>query len=515
MSAPTRVGSTVPRPAFPSSSPPPRSSRCQRARSRGDDPAVWLLPTVALPCFVSLQARSPTPLPAVMAPAAAFVAAAPAFLGRRRHDLGAAATGAPPRWAAAGSGGRGVTAARRPPSLRMAGAAAASSTPPPPPSDAYTPTPAPAPSPPAALSPAAAARRATRAAALRTARSLDAAAAADTPAFGAAVAAAGLPPLARAGASTLQVNIGLTCNLACRHCHVESSPSRAETMLSTVAARVVALATAPGSPVRTVDITGGAPELHAAFRPLVTALTAAGVRVMDRCNLTVMEVEGQADLADFLADHRVDVVASLPCYTADNVEAQRGDGVFDASIRALQRLNARGYGRPGGCRLDLVYNPGGAVLPPPQGSLEDDYRRELRRAFGIEFNSLVAITNMPIKRFADDLRREGRLSDYLSMLAGAFNADTVERVMCRDMVHVAWDGRVYDCDFNYALEMGLGLPGGGEGTNGGVAPGGGGTGLTIFDIDCVSELVGKRIRTGLHCFGCTAGSGSSCGGELL
>lgn len=452
---------------------------------------------------------------AFMAPAAAFAAvpaAAPALVGPRRRPI---TTAARRRWAAR-SGGRRV--APPPPPPRMAAGAAppapASAASTPPPSGAYTPTPAPTPTPPAELSPAAAARRATRAAALRTARSLDAAAAAGTPTFGAAVAAAGLPPLARAGATTLQVNIGLTCNLACRHCHVESSPSRAESMLSTVADRVVALATALDSPVRTVDITGGAPELHAAFRPLVTALTAAGVRVMDRCNLTVMEVEGQADLADFLAANRVDVVASLPCYTADNVEAQRGDGVFDASIRALQRLNALGYGRPGGCRLDLVYNPGGAVLPPPQGSLEEDYRRELRRAFGIEFNSLVAITNMPIKRFADDLRREGRLSEYLSTLAGAFNADTVNRVMCRDMVHVAWDGRVYDCDFNYALEMGLSLPGVG-GAEGAATLAGGATGLTVFDIDCVSELVGKRIRTGLHCFGCTAGSGSSCGGELL
>jgi len=426
-------------------------------------------------------------------PAFATAAGASTFLGTTRR-----------------SGGTPLTTTA-PASLHHAGAA----NPPPRMTAAYTPTPAPTPDPPAALSPAAAARRATRAAALRTARSLDAAAPAGVPSFAAAVVDAGLPTLTRAGASTLQVNIGLTCNLACRHCHVESSPSRSETMLSTVAARVVALATAPGSPVRTVDITGGAPELHAAFRPLVSALSAAGVRVMDRCNLTVMEVEGQADLADFLADHRVDVVASLPCYTPDNVEAQRGDGVFDASIRALQRLNARGYGRPGGCRLDLVYNPGGAVLPPPQEALEGDYRRELRRAFGIEFSSLVAITNMPIKRFADDLRRDGRLGDYLSLLAGAFNADTVDRVMCRDMVHVAWDGRMYDCDFNYALEMGLGVPRGGASADAAAAPAAGATGLTVFDVDCVSELVGKRIRTGLHCFGCTAGSGSSCGGELL
>ncbi|GAB0496009.1 hypothetical protein MMPV_007319 [Pyropia vietnamensis] len=449
-----------------------------------------------------------------MAPAPTFAAStvAPGLLGSRRHHVAAATVRR--RWAAIGSGGHRVSS-RRPLPRMAAEAAPTSAASTPAPFDVYTPTPAPTPSPPSALSPTAAARRATRAAALRTARSLDAAASADTPAFSAAVAAAGLPPLTRAGASTLQVNIGLTCNLACRHCHVESSPSRSQSMLSTVAARVVALATAPGSPVRTVDITGGAPELHAAFRPMVTALTAAGVHVMDRCNLTVMEVEGQADLADFLAANRVDVVASLPCYTADNVEAQRGDGVFDASIRGLQRLNARGYGRPGGCRLDLVYNPGGAVLPPPQSALEEDYRRELRRAFGIEFNSLVAITNMPIKRFADDLRREGRLSDYLSLLAGAFNADTVNRVMCRDMVHVAWDGRIYDCDFNYALEMGLGLPGVGREADEATTLAGGTTGLTVFDVDCVSELVGKRIRTGLHCFGCTAGSGSSCGGELV
>jgi radical SAM/Cys-rich protein len=312
--------------------------------------------------------------------------------------------------------------------------------------------------------------------------------------------------LNRRVAKTLQINIGLTCNLACRHCHVASSPSRRETMTRRVADRIIAL-TATDPTVSTVDITGGAPEMHEQFRYLVDSFRSSGLRVLDRCNLSVLGLPGQEDLADYLAEKRVKIVASLPCYTPSNVEAQRGDGVFDASIQALQDLNARGFGIPDtGLELDLVYNPGGATLPPPQRNLEEDYRRELQRSFGIQFSHLICITNMPIKRFADDLRRSGKLVEYMQLLVQSFNPATVDSVMCRDMIHVAWDGRLYDCDFNYALDLtldgldGCGIP----------VP----NGLDVFHISSWSELSHKIIRTGPHCFGCTAGMGSSCGGAL-
>lgn len=307
-------------------------------------------------------------------------------------------------------------------------------------------------------------------------------------------------PLTRRSATTLQINIGLTCSLACRHCHVESSPARPETMPRDVADRLLELTRGDPS-IKTVDITGGAPEMHEQFRYLVKEFRAMGLRVLDRCNLDVLTLPGQEDLAEFLASNGVQVVASLPCYTPDNVEKQRGDGVFDASIRALQALNALGYGVPGsGLDLDLVYNPLGPALPPPQESLEEDYRRELKRAFGIVFTQLICITNMPIKRFADDLRRTGTLQGYMDLLVSSFNPDTVDAVMCRDQVHVAYDGSIYDCDFNYALDMGVAAAGKRD--------------ATIYDINSWQDLVSERILTGPHCFGCTAGSGSSCGGAL-
>lgn len=281
-------------------------------------------------------------------------------------------------------------------------------------------------------------------------------------------------------------------------------------MSATVASRVFELA-ANAPSVSTVDITGGAPEMHAQFRPLVTQMRSLGLQVIDRCNLTVLEQSGQEDLVQFLAENGVKVVASLPCYTVENVEKQRGDGVFDASIRALLKLNDAGYGRQGsGLDLDLVYNPGGPSLPPAQESLEKDYRRELRRAFGIEFSNLICITNMPIKRFADDLLMGGHLQEYMELLVASFNPETVDSVMCRDMVHVAWDGRIYDCDFNYALEMTL--PVSKKKREATLLPMP--EGLTVFDVDSLDELTDKQIRTGLHCYGCTAGRGSSCGGIL-
>lgn len=333
----------------------------------------------------------------------------------------------------------------------------------------------------------------------------------DLPLFSELIATrANTPVLKRRSPSTLQINIGLTCNLACRHCHVESSPSRLETMSPIVAQRLLELAAStPG--LRTADITGGAPELHGQFRTLVEGFRSRGLQVLDRCNLTVLEEPGQEDLVDFLAKNQVKVIASMPCYSVANVEKQRGNGVFDSSIRGLQKLNAAGYGVEGsGLELDLVYNPGGPSLPPSQESLENDYRRELGRAFSIQFSSLICITNMPIKRFADDLLISNRLQEYMDLLISSFNADTVETVMCRDMVHVAWDGRIYDCDFNYALEMTLPV----DQAKRDAIPLPMPIGLTVFDIASLDSLANERIQTGPHCFGCTAGRGSSCGGSL-
>lgn len=312
---------------------------------------------------------------------------------------------------------------------------------------------------------------------------------------------------------TLQINIGLTCNLACKHCHVESSPSRTETMSKAVADRIIQL-TREEPRIQAVDITGGAPEMHEQFRYLVRSFRSQGLHVMDRCNLAVLGMLGQEDLANFLADNQVKVVASLPCYTPDNVEKQRGSGVFDSSIQALLSLNELGYGVPGSqLELDLVYNPIGAALPPPQRKLEEDYRRELRRVFGIQFTNLICITNMPIKRFADDLRRSNKLQEYLNLLVSNFNGDTIDSVMCRDMLHVAHDGTLYDCDFNYALDLGISHPSSirrGDGTSRRTR-----SKPSVFDISSWAEIIGRPIRTGPHCYGCTAGSGSSCGGSLI
>lgn len=316
--------------------------------------------------------------------------------------------------------------------------------------------------------------------------------------------------LRRRSITTLQVNIGLTCDLACRHCHVESSPLRKETMPRAVADRLVKL-TANAPHIDVVDITGGAPEMHTQFRHLVTSFRELGKSVIDRCNLVVLEEDGQHDTPQFLAQNQVRVVASLPCYSAENVERQRGDGVFDASIRGLQKLNSLGYGHENtGLLLDLVYNPLGPTLPPSQQVLENDYKRELRRAFGIEFNNLICIANMPIKRFADDLIRDGNMRQYLDLLVNNFNVSTVDNVMCRDMIHVAWDGTLYDCDFNYALEMAFAL-GRDRRPDEFMFPE---NMLTVFDIECWSQIINQKIRTAQHCYGCTAGSGSSCGGSL-
>src|SRR5262245_30546386 len=304
--------------------------------------------------------------------------------------------------------------------------------------------------------------------------------------------------LRRAAPTTLQLNVGRRCDLACHHCHVESGPLRTEAMSAAVAERALALL-ARSPEVRTLDLTGGAPELHVVFRPLVAGARRLGRAVIDRCNLTVLELPGQEDCAEFLAAHGVRVVASLPCYGPENVDAQRGRGVFARSIAALQRLNALGYGDPAtGLELDLVYNPQGASLPPPQAELEARYREELGARFGVRFGHLLTLTNMPIRRFAHALARDGREAEYLSLLVAHFNPRTLPALMCRTTVSVGWDGALHDCDFNQMLELPLA-----------------GRARSVFDLDALDALAGLPIATGRHCFGCTAGAGSSCGGSLV
>jgi len=303
--------------------------------------------------------------------------------------------------------------------------------------------------------------------------------------------------LRRGDVTTLQVNIGLRCNLACHHCHVESGPARTEKLGRADCQRLIELL--ERSPeVTTLDITGGAPELHECFRELVAAARALDRHVIDRCNLTVFQEPGQQDTPEFLARHEVEIVASLPCHSAENVERQRGRGVFDRSIAALARLNALGYGDGDPKRtLALVYNPLGAVLPPAQKQLEEDFRRVLGDSFGIRFDRLITLTNMPIKRFAHDLMRSGRYDEYMSLLVANFNPDTLPGLMCRRLVSVDHRGRIFDCDFNQALDL---------------APPG--PPRTIWEIERIADLAGDAIATGRHCFGCTAGAGSSCSGAL-
>ena len=321
----------------------------------------------------------------------------------------------------------------------------------------------------------------------------------DVPSFDEFVVSRGARPLAREPTTILQVNIGLYCNQACSHCHVESSPLRKEEVMSEeTAQRLIHLMDAAQGSIMTLDITGGAPELMAQFRPLVLAARERGIDVIDRCNLTVLYEPGQEDLPRFLADNGVQVVASLPCYSEANTDAQRGRGVFQRSIQALQDLNAVGYGVEGtGLSLDLMYNPGGAFLPPSEAALTEAYRSELGDTYGIQFSRLITLTNMPIKRFADYLHKEGKTEEYMKLLVESFNPAAAEGVMCRDLVSVSWDGRLFDCDFNQQLDMPM--------------PGKGG-GLTVHDIESLDQLTGKRLAVDNHCFGCTAGAGSSCAG---
>jgi radical SAM/Cys-rich protein len=307
----------------------------------------------------------------------------------------------------------------------------------------------------------------------------------------------GVRSLARNRVTTLQVNVGLRCNLACHHCHVESGPKRTEQLSPADCARILTLLDRSPA-VRTLDLTGGAPELHPSFRDLVAGGRGLGLRVIDRCNLTVFDEPGQVDTPGFLAAHGVEIVASLPCYTLDNVERQRGRGVFDRSIAALRRLNTLGYGRGDPDRvLALVYNPVGPSLPPAQADLEAEYRAVLAERFDVRFDRLQTLTNMPIKRFARELDRTGRHTEYLSLLADHFNPRTIPSLMCRSLVSVDHAGRIFDCDFNQALDL---SPPGPD--------------RTIWDVESLAELDGRPIATDSHCFGCTAGAGSSCSGAL-
>ena len=310
------------------------------------------------------------------------------------------------------------------------------------------------------------------------------------------------PPLRRGIIDTLQVNLGYRCNQSCLHCHVNAGPNRTEEMCAdTIAAVVDFLVASPD--LRTLDLTGGAPELNPHFRSLVVAARLRGVRVIDRCNLTILEEPGQEGLAEFMAMHGVEIVASMPCYLEDNVDRQRGKGTFNASIRGLQRLNALGYGQPGSrLSLNLVYNPQGASLPPPQAALEADYKRHLAEHFGVEFNQLFTLANMPIQRFGSTLVSKGQFNSYMQLLRSAHREENLAQVMCRSLVSVDWQGYLYDCDFNQ--QLGLPIQ---DLLHSGKAR------VHLTDITA-AELEDQPVRVADHCFGCTAGQGSSCGGAL-
>jgi radical SAM/Cys-rich protein len=321
--------------------------------------------------------------------------------------------------------------------------------------------------------------------------------------FSDALAASDLFPLRATSLQVLQVNVGKLCNQACRHCHVDAGPDRREIMSRQTAE--LCLAALERSFIPTLDITGGAPELNPNFRWMVDRARALGRHVIDRCNLTVLLIASQSDLPEFLAHHEVEVVASLPYFQADRTDAQRGEGVFDQSIEALKKLNALGYGDPSSnLKLNLVYNPVGAFLPPVQHAIESDFRRELQRRHGVLLNSLYTITNMPISRFLEYLLRSGNYERYMEKLVKAYNPAAAAGVMCRTMISVGWDGTLYDCDFNQMLE----LPISSSAVRGERAP------LHIRDFAEVA-LTRREIVAGQHCYGCTAGAGSSCGGSTI
>ena len=307
------------------------------------------------------------------------------------------------------------------------------------------------------------------------------------------------PPLKRRSIETLQLNLGYRCNQSCRHCHVNAGPSRREEMTAETLDAVIAFLDA-GPEVSAIDLTGGAPELNPQFRRIVIAARARGLRVIDRCNLTILEEPGFEDMADFLAGHGVEIVASLPCYLEENVDQQRGKGVFEASLRALKKLNERGYGQAGGkLQLNLVYNPQGPSLPPPQAALEAAYQQHLGDRFGIVFNRLFTLANMPIQRFGSMLLSKGQFNSYMGTLRAAHRDDNLAQVMCRSLISVDWQGYLYDCDFNQQLGLALAANNGSR--------------LHISEARAAG-LDDRPIRVADHCYGCTAGQGSSCGGAL-
>jgi radical SAM/Cys-rich protein len=314
--------------------------------------------------------------------------------------------------------------------------------------------------------------------------------------FAAALANHGLE-LRRAQPEVLQINVGKLCNLTCVHCHVNAGPKRKEIMTRETVDRIVDWFAATDLAV--LDLTGGAPEMIPDFRHFIARVRALSRhrRIMDRCNLTILLDPAHDGLAEFLAENEIEIIASMPCYRPENVKEQRGDGVFDASIAALQLLNRLGYGTRPHLPLHLVYNPNGDFLPGPQARLKADYKRELAAHFGIVFNDLYTITNLPIARFASWLRHEGRFEAYLDLLANAFNPTTVAGLMCRNTINVSWRGEVHDCDFNQMLKLPLA----------------GNERIFLWELD-PAALAGRPIATGEHCFGCTAGAGSSCGGAL-
>ena len=306
------------------------------------------------------------------------------------------------------------------------------------------------------------------------------------------------PRLRRKRLQTLQVNLGYLCNQSCKHCHVNAGPNRTEVMTSDTVDAVIDFL--DESQVKRLDLTGGAPELNPYFRRLVIAARALNVEVIDRCNLTVLLESGQEDLAEFLAGQEVEIVASLPCYSEENVNSQRGKGVFHDSIIALRQLNRLGYGEANsGLQLNLMYNPTGPFLPPSQRTLEVDYRQHLDDQYGIHFNQLFTLVNMPIQRFGSTLVSKGEFEDYMTLLRGSFSSENLSKVMCRELISVDWQGLVYDCDFNQMLGLPLLI-------NGNKRP-------HIRDVRPVN-LEDQPIEVADHCYGCTAGSGSSCGGEL-
>lgn len=302
--------------------------------------------------------------------------------------------------------------------------------------------------------------------------------------------------LKRESIQTLQINLGKLCNQACHHCHVEAGPNRSEIMNEKTIDKIIELIKSSNN-LKTIDLTGGAPEMNPHFKKLVTVAHTMNLEIIDRCNLTIFFEEGCEDLPLFLKEKKVHVVASLPCYTKDNVDKQRGRGVFEKSIEGLKLLNSLGFGINGtGLILDLVYNPGGAFLPGNQEKLQTDYKRELKEFFNLEFNQLYTITNMPIKRFLDDLNRQKKYDDYMNLLVNNFNPTAANSVMCKSLISIGWDGQIYDCDFNQMLEIPFNNKK-----------------ISIWDINQLNDL-NNKIALADHCYGCTAGAGSSCGGAL-